>query len=304
MKRLEFHISYICNHKCIFCSEEDRLIKYKDNPLTIFQIKTILLDRKKKWFNHVNFTGWEPTIIPWFLDLLKFTKKLWYKIYVWTNWTMFAWEKFSSEAIKYIDELSLSIHWFNDETCEKQVWLKNHFNIYKDYISKNITKDYNKNTFYFSNIVLNKYNYTNWLKIIKFIKKTYPYIKQILISNIAPEWAANHNFWELVFNLVKFKRYIPEIVKYCDDNNLILRFFWLPTCILWEKYYDYSNDEHWEERHTIERFTNNKWKIILQDIYSPDNSRKRTFIEKCDECKWKIKPCTGIFKKYLDYHNI
>ena len=304
MKRLEFHISYICNHKCIFCSEEERLIKYRNNPLTLFQIKTILLDRRKKWFNHVNFTGWEPTIIPWFLDLLKFSKKLWYKIYVGTNWTMFAWEKFTKEAVKYIDELSLSIHWYNKETCKKQTWLENHFNIYKNNISRNIIKYNSNKIFYFSNIVINKYNYKDTLKIIKFIKKTYPLVKQILISNIAPEWAADRNFWDLVFDLLDFKKFIPEIVNYCNENNLILRFFGLPTCILWDKYYNYSNDKHWEERHTIERFTNSRWQVILQDIYSPDNSRKRTFIEKCNSCKWRIKPCTGIFKKYLNYYEI
>ena len=304
MKRLEFHISYICNHNCIFCSEYDRLQKYKNNPLTILQIKTILLDRRKKWFNHVNFTWGEPTLVPQFIDLLKFTKKLWYKIYVWTNWTMFSSENFTKKALKYIDELSLSIHWYNKETCKIQTWSNKHFKIFTDYISKNIIKYNNPNIFYFANIVLDKHNYKDSLKIIKFIKKYYPQVKQVLISNIAPEWAAEHNFWDLVFDLLDFKSYILEIVEYCNHNNLILRFFGLPTCILGEKYYDYSNDEHWEQRHTIERFTNKDWKIILQDIYSPDNSRKRAFVEKCNDCKWKIKPCTGVFKKYLDYYEI
>ncbi len=304
MKRLEFHISYICNHDCIFCSEYDRLVTYKKNPLTILQIKTILLDRRKKWFNHINFTWWEPTIIPWFINVLKFAKKLWYKIYVWTNGTMFSSNDFAKQALEFIDELSLSIHWYDKETCEKQVWVPNHFNIYKNYISKNIWKYKNDKTFLFSNVVLNKYNYKNTLDIVKFIKSTYPWIKQILISNIAPEWLADNDFSSLVFDLLNFKNYIPGIVNYCNDNDLILRFFWIPMCIITEKYQDYSNDKHWEERHTIERFTNENWNIVLKDIYSPDNSRKRSFVSKCETCKWKINPCTGVFKKYLDYYNI
>jgi wyosine [tRNA(Phe)-imidazoG37] synthetase (radical SAM superfamily) len=48
MKRLEFHISYICNHNCIFCSEYDRLKKYKKNPISFLEIKAILIDRRKK----------------------------------------------------------------------------------------------------------------------------------------------------------------------------------------------------------------------------------------------------------------
>ena len=300
MKRLEFHISYICNHYCIFCSEYDRLKAYKHNPLNVFQIKTILLDRKKNWFNHVNFTWWEPTIIPGFLDILSFAKKIGYTIYVWTNGTMFASEEFSKEALKYIDELSLSIHWYDSESCFTQTWSKQHFEIFKK-ISKNI-KQYHTGNFFFSNVVINKYNYKNTLDIIKFIKQSdYP-VQQILVSNIAPEWLADHDYEKLVFDLLDFSKYLDSIISFVREKNIILRFFWLPTCILWDKYKEYSNDAHWEERHTIERFTNHEGKIILKDIYSPDNSRKRCFVEKCEGCEYKISPCTWIFKKYLDYY--
>ena len=128
-------------------------------------------------------------------------------------------------------------------------------------------------------------------------------VQQILISNIAPEWLADHDFEDLVFDLYDFQKYITEIVDYCDKNDLILRFFGLPTCILAEKYFDYSNDAHWEERHTIERFSNKDWKVTLIDVYSPDNTRKRKFVDKCADCKWKLNPCGWVFKKYLDYYD-
>jgi hypothetical protein len=80
--------------------------------------------------------------------------------------------------------------------------------------------------------VINKYNYKDTLKIIQFINKSdYP-VQQILVSNIAPEGLADIDFKDLVFNLNDFKNYIPDIIKYCDQNNLILRFFGLPTCVL------------------------------------------------------------------------
>lgn len=301
MKRLEFHISYICTHKCIFCSEYDRMNNFKNSPLTLIQIKTILIDRRKKWFDHVNFTGWEPTIISWFLDLLKFTKKLWYKIYVWTNWTMFYNENFAKNALKYIDELSLSVHWYSEETCEKQIWLKYHYkNFFK--IVENIEK-YRQDNFFFLNIVINKYNYFDTEKIIDFVMNTWYNFKQVLISIVAPEWSARHNFWDLVFDLDDFKNYIPEIIKKANENNKILRFFWIPTCILWEKNIDYSNDFHWEQRHTIERFFNKDWQISLKDEYSLDNSRERCFVNKCKGCQWRAKPCTWVFEKYLDFFN-
>ncbi|MDD3646541.1 MAG: radical SAM protein [Candidatus Gracilibacteria bacterium] len=300
MKRLEFHISYICPHKCIFCSEYDRMKNFERHPLSLLQIKAILIDRRKKGFDHVNFTGGEPTIIPHFLELLKFTKKLGYKIYVGTNGTMFYGDNFAKESLKYIDELSLSVHWYSEETCEKQVGLKYHYKNFSKII-ENIEK-YKQDNFLFLNIVINKYNYINSEKIIDFVINTGYSFKQVLISLVAPEGSARHNFGELVFDLEDFKKYIPGIIGKANKNNKILRFFGLPSCILGEKYIDYANDSHWEERHTIERFFNKSGKVSLIDVYSPDNSRERCFVDKCKTCKYKANPCTGVFEKYLEYY--
>lgn len=301
MKRLEFHISYICSHKCIFCSEAERIDKFSKNPLSIVQIKAILIDRRKKWFDHINFTWWEPTIIPWFLDLLEFTKKLWYKIYVWTNWTMFNWEEFSKKALKYIDELSLSVHWFDEKSCFKQTWLKNHFHNFSKII-ENINK-YKVNNFFFLNIVINKYNYKNVEQILDFVILIWYNFHQVLISNIAPEWKAKQNYKDLSFNLNDFKGYVDKIIEKCERNNKIIRFFWIPICVLREENKEYSNDLYWEERHTIERFIDENWKLKLIDIYSPDNSRERAFMNKCNSCKYKNKPCTWVFEEYLKYYD-
>jgi len=301
MKRLEFHISYICPHKCIFCSEADRMDDFQNHPLSLLQIKTILVDRRKKWYEHVNFTGGEPTLIPGFLDLLKFTKKLGYKIYVGTSGVMFSSEIFAQEALKYINELSLSVHWYSLETCGKQTGMKWHFNNFPT-IARNIEK-YKTDNYFFLNIVINTYNYTDVEKIMDFVMNSGYNFQQALVSNIAPEGSAKHNYKDLAFDLNDFKNFIPWIVNKCISSEKILRFFWIPSCILWEENADYSNDEHWEERHTIERVFDKNWKAALVDIYSPDNSRERTFVEKCKKCKWKEKPCTWIFQKYLDiYH--
>lgn len=301
MKRLEFHISYICNHHCIFCSEDDRMKAYKDFPLSRLQIKTILLDRRKKWYDHVNFTWGEATLFPKFLDILQFAKEIWYKIYVWTNGTLFSSLQFSEQVLNYIDELSLSVHWFDQVSCFQQTGHQKHFLLFP-HIVENIKK-FQRWNYFFCNIVLNQYNYWHILDIIKFIVTSgYP-VKQILISTVAPEWIAKHSYWKLTFDLYAFQSQIPQVVEYCNGHGIILRFFWLPTCILGEEYKAYANDAHWEERHTIERFTAWDGKVILKDIYSPDNSRERSFVDKCYICPWKANPCTWVFSEYLKYYS-
>jgi len=304
-KILEFHITYICNHACIFCSEETRMNKYSKDPLTEIQVRTILVDRAKKWFNYVHFTWWEPTLFPNFIKLLKFAKKIWYYTLIWTNWTLFYSESFSKQSLLYLDQIILSVHWYNKKTCSLQTWDINHFNNFFKIIS-NINKYKKNNTYLMVNIVLNKNNYKDWIKILKFLKEDVKYdLKHVLFSIVAPEGLADNDYYKLVLDLNDFQNnYLFDIIYYCNSNNLLLRFFWLPICILWDKNSEYSNDLYWTSRNTIERFTNSNWKIILQDIYSPDNSRKRQFIDKCNDCKWKLKPCTGVFKKYLDYYDI
>lgn len=301
MKRLEFHITYICNHACIFCSEDTRMRKFSKNPLTPLQVKVILIDRAKKWYNHVNFTGGEPMLFPDFLGLLEFSKKLGYTIYVGTNGTKLADEKFAETAFSYIDELSLSVHWYDEKSCIEQTGDPDHFKNFPKIIENINTYKTPRNTF-FTNIVIDALNYRNTLLIIEFLITTWYPMNQILISVVAPEGIADKNFSDLVFDLLDFQKYIPDIVLFVLPHGVLLRFFGLPTCILGDKYWQYANDAHWEERHTIERFSDSDGKIKLIDIYSPDNSRKRKFVQKCENCKWKMKPCTGVFTKYLDYY--
>lgn len=40
------------------------MLNFRKHPLSVLQIKTILVDRRKKGFDHVNFTGGEPTMVP------------------------------------------------------------------------------------------------------------------------------------------------------------------------------------------------------------------------------------------------
>ena len=42
MERLELHLTYTCPERCVFCSEADRMKRYKQFPVTWGRIATIL----------------------------------------------------------------------------------------------------------------------------------------------------------------------------------------------------------------------------------------------------------------------
>lgn len=300
-KTLDFHMTTTCNHACIFCSESERMRKYAHAPLTELQIKTILVDRAKKGFNYVNFTWGEPTLFPKFISLLQFAKKLWYTIYVGTNGTMLAGDAFSKEFFQYVDVLSLSIHWYDDVSCIEQTADPLHFSRFPT-ISKNAAIYKQNNHYYQTNIVLNRYNYKNLEKIIQNIIDTWYPVDHILISYVAPEWDARSRYGELSISYEEIVPYIVLGKKLADLYGKNFRIFGIPLCKLPENLYECSNDFYWQERNTIERYTNKEGKITLIDIYSPDNSRERVFVEKCDSCVYKEKPCTGVFQKYLDLY--
>ena len=275
--------------------------KYSQYPLSAAQVVTVLADRAKKGFNHVNFTGGEPTLLPGFVKVLTAAKKLGYRTYVGTNGTLFAGEAFAKAALPLIDELSFSIHWFDADSCTKQTGRRTHFDVFA-LAAANVARYRAPNNSFFCNVVLDRYNFREALKIVTFVRNSAFPVGQFLLSVVAPEGAADAAFDELSFDLEDLRPLIPAIVDYCGREGLVLRFFGLPTCVLGEKYADYANDAHWEQRHTIERFTNNKGNVALVDIHSVDNSRKRIFVEKCKDCRWKSHPCTGVFERYLEYY--
>lgn len=300
-KTLDFHMTTTCNHACIFCSEDDRMTRYKNHPLTMIQIKTILVDRAKKGFNYVNFTGWEPTLFPNFLELLRFAKKLGYKIYVGTNGTMLANEEFAQEFLDYVDVLSLSIHWFDQESCILQVWDPGHYDrFYK--IARNVSFYKKPHHYYQANIVANKFNYNFLTQIGNNMLKMWYDVDHFLVSYIAPEGLARKDYKDLSVDYNDIIPHIHEFRNFTQFYKKQFRIFGIPLCILGEDYEEYSNDMYWRERNTIERFTNINNKVSLIDIHSLDNSRERVFVERCDGCPWKGKPCTGVFEKYLLYY--
>ena len=141
---------------------------------------------------------------------------------------------------------------------------------------------------------MTKCNVNSLEDILKFIVKSGG-IKQVLISNLAPEGRGLKNYDELVVNLNIFKKIAPLLIEIADKHNLIIKFFGFPACIL-GKYAVYSNDFVWDERLNIEQ-NEKKGRFFLQENkgYFPIRGRIKT--EKCRNCFYK-NICGGVFEEY------
>jgi molybdenum cofactor biosynthesis enzyme MoaA len=103
MRRLEFHITYHCPEKCVFCSEEHRMNAYNAFPVTFARAATVLRLEAERGVESVHFTGGEPTIHPQFVEILALAKKLNMRTSIGTIGTRLADATFAARAMPYLD---------------------------------------------------------------------------------------------------------------------------------------------------------------------------------------------------------
>ena len=110
MERLELHLTYTCPERCVFCSEDHRMTKYKQFPVTWGRVATVLRRHAENGVKNIHITGGEPTIHPRFIDVLRLSKKLGMRTSVGTIGTMLSRPEFAKEALPFLDEALFSIH--------------------------------------------------------------------------------------------------------------------------------------------------------------------------------------------------
>lgn len=295
MKRLEFHIAYACLNDCIFCSESEQLLKFKDIFLDSEVVEEELQRFSQRGFNHITFTGGEPSLHPELKDILDRAKKLGYTTYLTTNGGLFSSKSFSEKIFPFLDQISFSLHAFSAVEHNRQTKNKESFRRIRLAL-ENFEKTNNK-LFGFANIVVTRKNIEFVPEIINFLSR-YKKIQQILVSNVAPEGKALKNYGELAVPLGEFKKKIPAIVE-ARRRKIILRFFGLPICIL-GKYSRFSNDLCWSSRTTLElERVSGKVKIKETKSYKPVRKRKK--VSACFSCAGK-NVCGGVFQKYLSLY--
>lgn len=291
IKRLEFHISYTCVNDCSFCSEYDRMERFRRSPVSLVEIKKELVKKRKEGSDFVNFTGGEPTIHPDFIEIVTFAKKLGYRIYVGSNGAMFAQKDFFLRAFPFLDEVSLSVHGHAAQLHDALVGRKGAF---RDIVAAdgNITAAGFRNKF--ANVVAVRDNFEKLTDILEFLAKRG--FSQVLFSNLAPEGMGLRRFRELSVRLAEWREKVPELAAIAERYGVKIRFFGLPLCALGE-YEFLSNDLFWDARVTTER-DERSGKITLVDVAGDVPDRNRTKTDACDACN-RARICFGVFDEYV-----
>lgn len=296
MERLEIHISYTCSNNCVFCSEKNRLIRFKNYNLSLLEVERLLMRKRQQGFKHINFTGGEPTLYVDFEKILKIAKNLGYKIYVGSNGIFWSDKSNCERLLPLIDEISLSLHGASQDIHD---WHTRHKGSFRqivsafDNINEYITNA--KAPYFFCNTVITNKNFEQIEGILSFLTN-YSQVKQLLISNLAPEGGACANYSKLAVKYSKFNHKVADWINLANQSNLIIRFFGVPLCVLGNNFV-YANDLNWDKRVTYELGVD-QGEIKLKEKETIFD-RKRIKTDVCTDCRCE-KICGGIFYRYLE----
>ncbi|MBI4678956.1 MAG: radical SAM protein [Elusimicrobia bacterium] len=292
IRRLEFHVSYACVQSCLFCSESDRLRRWSGVPVTAAEMARVLATKRRQGFDHVTFTGGEPTLAPGFLGALKAAKGLGYTTYVTSNGCRLCEPGFASRALGLIDELCLSAH---GDSAGLHDSLTGRPGGFEDLLRAFEHAGQRKGLFLLTNTVVTTRNWDRIEDILGFILGLKG-VRHVLLSHLAPEGRGLTNYAELAVPFQEWKKKLPRLAGLVRRSPVTLRFFGLPLCVLGRRR-DLSNDLYFSPRVTVER-ARRKGGASLTEITSLRPTRRRAHPRVCVRCK-ALDSCGGVFERHL-----
>lgn len=293
-QRLELHLSYVCGQHCAFCSESLRMGRWRRFPLRGKEVSGVLLERRREGFDHVTFTGGEPTASPLLPAALAAARKLGFKTYITTNGGRFESEPYCRAVLPLVDELCLSIHGPDASSHDLSAGTPGSFS--RALKSLENFRRHGPKTYFLTNTVVTRLNWDRLDETLSLLL-AHPLIRHCLLSNAAPEGRAARAYADLAVPLARWRERIPAIARCFEGTGVQLRFFGLPLCVMgpWR---GLSNDAHFSARVTVERRSVGG-RPGLAGLLSRDAGRRRRKPLACVPCRVRD-DCAGVFDRYLD----
>lgn len=296
MRRLELHLTYTCPERCVFCSEEHRMERYKRFPVTWGRVARVLREHASRGVQAVHFTGGEPTIHPRFIEACMLARKLGMRTSIGTIGTMMSREDFARRALPVLDEALFSLHGARPEVHDPLTRRAGSFERVTRAIR--LAQAHKPGFGLFVNTVLTRHNVAHLPETVAFAAGLGA--KLIVVSNLTPEGGGDRRYTELAPSLEQLSSALPAAADAIDGGDTVLRFFGVPMCIL-GRHRMLSNDLHWDPRVTVE-WASAPGKVVFDGIYSWAPDRKRVHVAECDGCALRG-VCTGVFDQYAERYS-
>lgn len=293
-RRLEVHLSYACRQACLFCSEAARMERWRDSPVTPRELAEVLVGKRRAGFDHVTFTGGEPTLHPAFLGALKAARRLGFRVYVTSNGGSLAQPAFAERALPLIDELCLSVH--GDDAASHDACSRVPGSFAKVQRALGLARRHAPRLYVLTNTVVTLRNVARVPALLERLDRE-PAVRHCLLSNVAPEGRAETDYERLAVPLSRWRALAPSLAAVAARGRTVVRVFGLPLCVLGAAR-PLSNDLYWSPRVTVERCEKGAG-AGLAEIASDAPTRRRVRPPGCAACPARG-ACGGVFDRYAE----
>jgi MoaA/NifB/PqqE/SkfB family radical SAM enzyme len=115
IRRVELNLGWACNNHCVFCGEQERRDRSREEGMFRIpaeRIRDDLIRYRGEGYNHVTFLGGEPTIRKDIIDIVRFSRKLGFgNVFLTTNGRRFADRRFLRALLRAgLTDVCISIH--------------------------------------------------------------------------------------------------------------------------------------------------------------------------------------------------
>lgn len=292
-RRLELHLSYACPQRCAFCSESGRMARWRRWPVRGEEVARVLVERRRRGFDHLTLTGGEPTAHPALPAALEAAKRLGFRTYVTTNGGRFAEEDYARRVLPLVDELCLSVHGPDAETHDAAAGTPGSFE--RALRARDRVAAHGRDTLLRTNTVVTR---ANWERLPETVRLLLGRLgaRHCLLSNVAPEGRAARAYAALAVPLSAWRARVEDLARPFAEAGAALTVFGLPLCALAGRD-ELSNDLRFSPRVTVERRASGG-RPGLAGIASADASRGRRKPAACAACSDRSS-CAGVFARYL-----
>jgi MoaA/NifB/PqqE/SkfB family radical SAM enzyme len=270
------------------------MTRWRSAPPTAAEVARVLVERRRQGFEHVTFTGGEPTARSLLPRALRAAGSLGLRTYVTTNGGRFAEEAYARAVLPFIDELCLSVH--GADAAAHDACARTQGSFARAMLALENIGRFGANVFLLTNTVVTRLNWEGLGDTLRVLLGRRA-VRHCLVSNVAPEGRAARAYERLAVPLTSWRERVPRLASLFRGKRVALRFFGLPLCVLGGRR-KLSNDAHFSPRVTIERRSVDG-APGLAAIPSFDASRRRRWAEVCASCTARSE-CPGVFDQYLD----
>ena len=294
----DFHISYKCNNRCVFCSESLNLGLGPEMELPPEVIFAKLKELHTRGVRNVLFTGGEPFLNPALPAIIGNAFDMGMKVSVSTNGTAVDLDVFRAIAPK-ISQIIISYHAHTADLHEAITGNREGFERRKELLAE--MKNHVGKIFFLANIVLTRLNIGVAMEVITDALEQNIF-KLILLSNLAPEGRGLDSYTELAPRLCEVADVASRVKDLVRSGNVEMHVFGMPFCALGIAGAN-SNDMFWYPRVTVERRPPEAGSASpeLMESESWNATRKRCKPNICLKCRCNADCfCGGVFTAYAD----